>query len=118
MARLEALLAPAADGEPLRDAIGGLAAELGGAILWLDGRNASIALVAGSRAVAVQVLLELRSRSELGVLVSSREGMGGGAPASISVLEHVLSFLQTAVPGVVVRYRSDRDGPIRQAAAA
>jgi len=42
----------------------------------LDQRNASLALMPSSAAVAVQVLLELKGRGELGVLVTSREGMG------------------------------------------
>jgi hypothetical protein len=117
MARLEALLAPVADGEPLRVAIARLAQEMGGTVVWLDGRNASIMLTAGKAALAVQVLLELRPRSELVVLLSSREGMGSGAPLSGGVLEQLLVGLQAVAPGAQVLFRSDRDGPIRQVAA-
>lgn len=118
MARLEALLSPVADTEQLRDAIPYLVEELGGTFIWFDSRNASITLTAGPRALAVQVLLEVRTGRELGLLVRSREGMGNGAPLSTAVLERLLAGLQAAVPGAVVRFRSDRDGPIRQAAAA
>lgn len=118
MARLEALIAPVADGEQLRGALGRLAREMGGTFTWLDGRNASIALTAGPRALAVQVLLELRDGTELGVLLSSREGMGNGAPLSGAVLEQLLAGLQVAAPGARVLFRSDRDGPIRQLSRA
>ncbi|KMM16477.1 hypothetical protein [Synechococcus sp. GFB01] len=66
----------------------------------------------------MQVLLELRSSSELVLLVRSREGMGSGAPLSTAVLEQVLKLLQSALAGASVQFRSDRDGPIRKAAAA
>ena len=118
MARLEALIAPVVDGEPVRDAMAELAEALGGRFTWLDSRNGSIALTTGSRALAVQVLLEIRPRGELGVLVRSREGMGSGAPLSCAVLDQLLAGLQAGVPGARVLFRSDRDGPIRQAAAA
>ncbi|MCP9928606.1 hypothetical protein [Cyanobium sp. CH-040] len=118
MARLEALLAPAADGERLRAAMAALAGDLGGTFTWLDSRNTSIALTTGPRALTVQVLLEFRPGGDLGVLVSSREGMGNGAPLSTAVLKRLLAGLQAAAPAALVRFRSDRDGPIRQAAAA
>jgi len=74
MARLEALLAPAADDERLREAMASLARELGGIFTWLDGRNASINLTVGPRALAVQVLLELRVGGELeGLLLHGRQ---------------------------------------------
>ena len=114
MARLEALLAPVGDNESLRGAIAELARELGGMFTWLDRRNGSLALTTGG--LAVQVLLELRMGSELGVLLSSREGMGSGAPLSTAVLEQLLAGLQAAAPGARVLFRSDRDGPIRQGA--
>jgi hypothetical protein len=68
--------------------------------------------------VGQQVLLEIRPRCQLGVLVSSREGMGSGVPLSTAVLEGMLAGLQASVPAAAVRFRSDRDGPVRQAAAA
>ncbi|MCP9887829.1 hypothetical protein KBY96_07775 [Cyanobium sp. ATX 6A2] len=118
MARLEALLAPVADGEGFRAALAALAREMGGTFTWLDGRNASIALTAGPRALLVQVLLELRAGAELELLLSSREGMGNRAPLSTAVLEQLLAGLQAAAPGSRVLFRSDRDGPIRQRARA
>ncbi|MGB5136803.1 MAG: hypothetical protein WBN89_16720 [Prochlorococcaceae cyanobacterium] len=118
MARLEALLAPVADGGEFRGALAALAREMNGTLTWLDGRNASIVLTAGPRALAVQVLMEIRPRGELGVLVSSREGMGSGAPLSTAVLERLLAGLQVAAPGARLRFRSDRDGPVRHAAVA
>lgn len=49
------------------------------------------------------MLLELRANAELGLL-SSREGMGNGAPLSTAVLERLLADLQAAVPGAVLRF--------------
>jgi hypothetical protein len=118
MARLEALLAPVADGEEFRGALAALSRQMGGSFTWLDDRNASIALTKGPRALPVQVLLEIRPRCQLGVLVGSREGMGSGAPLSTAVLEEMLAGLQASVPAASVRFRSDRDGPVRQAAVA
>jgi hypothetical protein len=118
MARLEALLAPVSDGEDFRGAVAALAREMGGTVTWLDGRNLSIGLTAGPRGLPVQVLLELRGGAELGVLLSSREGMGGGAPLSGALLVQLLAGLQAAVPAARVLFRSDRDGPIRAAAVA
>ena len=71
-----------------------------------------------AQALPVQVLLELRGRGILGVLVSSREVMGRGAPISHGVLAQVLDQLTQVVPGAVVQFRSDRDGPVPQAANA
>ena len=48
-------------------------------------RVASLALLPVIAAVPVQVLLELRGKSQLGVLVTSREGMSRGAPLSCVV---------------------------------
>ena len=81
-----------------------------GTLTWLDQRNASLALLPSSAAVPVQVLLELKGRGELGVLVTSREGMGRGAPLSRGVLEQLLERLQQLLPDCSLRYRSDRDG--------
>ena len=83
-----------------------------GTFTWLDPRNASLALLPQSAAVPVQVLLELRGRNQLGVLVTSREGMSRGAPLSREVLEHVLAHLQALIPEAALTYRSDRDGPL------
>ena len=86
----------------------------GGTFTWLDPRNASVALMPGTAAVPVQVLIELRGRSELGILVTSREGMSRGAPLSREVLEHVLARVSELVPISALLYRSDRDGPVEQ----
>ena len=85
-----------------------------GTFTWLDQRNASLALLTGSAAVPVQVLLELRGRGELLVLVTSREGMGTGAPLTQSVHEQILQRLAQLLPEGVLQYRSDRDGPLER----
>ena len=78
MARFEALITPVADGQALRAALEQIAQSWGAALTWLDRRNASMDLVSGG--LPVKLLLELRRGDVLGVLVSSREGMGAGAP--------------------------------------
>ena len=113
MARFEALIKPIADGKALRDALEQLAQSWGGVLTWLDRRNASLDLVSGG--LPVKLLLELRRGDVLGVLVSSREGMGTGAPRSQKLLDQLLSVLLKHVPRAQVQYRSDRDGPIFQA---
>jgi len=75
--------------------------------------NACLSLSVGPSALAVQVLMELRSDDHLVVMVNSREGMGSGAPLSHGVLEQVLDVLAELSPGAALIYRSDRDGPIR-----
>ena len=89
-----------------------------GTFTWLDQRNASLALLPGSAAVPVQVLLELRGRGELLVPVTSREGMGTGAPLSRSVHEQLLQRLAQLMPESVLQYRSDRDGPLEPIATS
>ena len=84
----------------------------GGTFTWLDPRNASLVLLPDTAAVPVQVLLELRGRHQLGILVTSREGMSRGAPLSRAVLEQVLARLEELLPGCGLQYRSDRDGPV------
>jgi hypothetical protein len=113
MARFEALIKPIADGKALRDALEQLAQSWGGVLTWLDRRNASLDLVSGG--LPVKLLLELRRGDVLGVLVSSREGMGAGAPRIQKLLDQLLSELLKHVPRAQVQYRSDRDGPIFQA---
>ena len=83
-----------------------------GTFTWLDQRNAALALLPGRAAVPVQVLLELRGRGELLVLVTSREGMGTGAPLSRSVHERILQRLAQLIPESALQYRSDRDGAV------
>jgi hypothetical protein len=102
----------------LRSGLQRLATDLGGALLWLDERNAMLRLSPGTSGLSVQVLLELSNPGEVGVLVSSREGMGRGAPLSRQALEQVLTGLMRLGDQAVVRFRSDRDGPVRHAIAA
>ena len=114
MARLEALLKVKPSAEECRQTLNQLAVSLAAELTWLDPRNACLSLSAGTSALPVQVLMELRGTDQLGVLVNSREGMGSGAPLSHAVLEQVLDLLLKLSPGTDLTYRSDRDGPIRQ----
>ena len=86
----------------------------GGSFIWLDPRNTAIP---GSHALPVQVLQALRGRHELGVLVTSQEGMVRGAPLSHRVLEQVLGQLQAQIPTSELQFRSERDGPISRVVA-
>ena len=113
MARLEAILTGVPGDRELRLVLEQLHPGSAGTFTWLDPRNASLALLPSSAAVPVQVLLELKGRGELGVLVTSREGMGGGVPLSRGVLEQLLQRLQQLLPESGLRYRSDRDGPLK-----
>lgn len=117
LARLEALLTGMPTDQELRLALEQLAPRSDGTFTWLDQRNASLALMPGTAAVPVQVLLELRGRGELGVLITSREGMGNGAPLSHRVYEELLQRLQQMLPDCCLRYRSDRDGPVGSGSA-
>lgn len=83
-------------------------------LTWLDRRNASMALLLPPQGISVQLLLEFRGHGEITLLVSSREGMGKGAPQSLACFEQVLCLLHEHLPAAQLRYRSDRDGPIRQ----
>jgi len=119
LARLEALLTGMPEERELRLLLEQL--DPGpdrGTFTWLDQRNASLALLPGSAAVPVQVLLELRGRGELLVLVTSREGMGTGAPLTQSVHEQILQRLAQLMPESVLQYRSDRDGPLERITAS
>ena len=118
MARLEALLTGVPELQELRPVLEQLNPGAGGTFTWLDQRNASLALLPGSAALPVRVLLEIRERGELAVLVTSREGMGRGAPLSCGVLEQLLQRLQQLLPESGLRYRSDRDGPLEPMATS
>ena len=96
MARLEALLSGMPGDRELRLLLEQLDPGPGGSFTWLDPRNTAITVLPASHAFPVQVLLELRGRNELGVLVTSREGL-------ISHGEH-LSLRQPADAGVVRRF--------------
>ncbi len=118
MARLEAILTGVPGERELRLVLEQLDPGKAGTFTWLDQRNASLALLPGSAALPVQVLFELKGRGELGVLVTSREGMGRGAPLSRGVLEELLQRLQQLLPESGLRYRSDRDGPLKPMATS
>ena len=118
LARLEAILTGVPGDRELRLVLEQLHPGSAGTFTWLDQRNASLALLPSSAAVPVQVLLELKGRGELGVLVTSREGMGRGAPLSRCVLEQLLQRLQQLLPDSGLRYRSDRDGPLKPIATS
>jgi hypothetical protein len=118
LARLEAILTGVPGDRELRLVLELLDPGNAGTFTWLDQRNASLALMPSSAAVPVQVLLELKGRGELGVLVTSREGMGRGAPLSRGVLEQLLERLHQLLPESGLRYRSDRDGPLEPMAAS
>ena len=118
LARLEAILTGVPGDRELRLVLEQLDPGSAGTLTWLDQRNASLALLPSSAAVPVQVLLELKGRGELGVLVTSREGMGRGAPLSRGVLEQLLQRLQQLLPESGLRYRSDRDGPLKPSATS
>ena len=118
LARLEAILTGVPGDRELRLVLEQLDPGSAGTLTWLDQRNASLALLPSSAAVPVQVLLELKGRGELGVLVTSREGMGRGAPLSRGVLEQLLQRLQQLLPESGLRYRSDRDGPLKPLATS
>jgi hypothetical protein len=118
LARLEAILTGVPGDRELRLVLEQLDPGGAGTFTWLDQRNASLALLPSSAAVPIQVLLELKGRGELGVLVTSREGMGRGAPLSRGVLEQLLQRLQQLLPESGLRYRSDRDGPLEPVATS
>ncbi|MCX5937404.1 MAG: hypothetical protein NTW02_04175 [Cyanobium sp. LacPavin_0920_WC12_MAG_62_9] len=117
MARLEALLSGMPGDRELRLLLEQIDPGPGGSFTWLDPRNTAITVLPASHALPVQVLLELRGRHGLGVLVTSREGMGRGAPLSHGVLEQVLGQLQALIPTSELQFRSDRDGPISRVVA-
>ena len=116
LARLEAIFTGVPGNQELQVVLEQLDPASGGTFTWLDPRNASLALLPGTAAVPVQVLLELRGRGELGVMVTSREGMSRGAPLSRGVLEQILLRIRELLPKSRLQYRSDRDGPVEQAA--
>lgn len=94
-----------------------LGLELRVAVNWLDRRNASMALVLPPQGLGVQLLLEFQKHGVITVLVNSREGRGHGAPQTRHCFEHLPRLLGLEAPSAQLLYRSDRDGPIRQAPA-
>ena len=91
-----------------------LAAPIGVEACWLDRTTVSMPLVLQPHGLTVQVLLECRPHGQLMLLVSSREGMGHGAPATRQVFDRLLEAMAQGLPQAQWLYRSDRDGPIRQ----
>lgn len=118
MARLEAQLTGMPAEPDAHRCIEDLAKALGEPCNWIDLRNAAIAIHAGAVSLPIQVLLELKGRGQLGVLISSREPLGRGAPLSQAVLEQVLEHLGRLIPDAQLLYRSDRDGPLLHAGVA
>lgn len=117
MARFEVLLKPVAgtsDGKAVRAAIEQQAGDWGAVADWLDERNVSLIVAATPSVLPVKMLFELESGGALAVLVSSQEGMGGGAPHARLVLEQLLAGLAQLLVDWKVVYRSDCDGPVRQ----
>ena len=91
-----------------------LARALGVELTWLDRHNASMALLLQPQGLSVRLLLEFHGHGQITLLVSSREGMGKGAPQTLSCFERVLTLLCEQLPAAQLCYRSDRDGPVRQ----
>lgn len=118
VARLEAQLAGMPAEPDAHRCIEDLAQALGEPCNWLDARNAALAIHAGSLSLPIQVLLELKGRGQLGVLISSREAVGRGAPLTKSLLNQVLEHLGRLIPDAQLLYRSDRDGPLLHAGVA
>ena len=118
MARLEAQLTGMPAEPDAHRCIEDLAKALGEPCNWIDLRNAAIAIHAGALSLPIQVLLELKGRGQLGVLISSREAAGRGAPLTGSVLNQVLEQLGRLIPDAQLLYRSDRDGPLVHAGVA
>ncbi|MCP9891757.1 hypothetical protein KBY57_11945 [Cyanobium sp. Aljojuca 7D2] len=115
MARYEAHLhCPGLELASFQQQLNRLADTLGVELTWLDQRNASMAQLLPPQGISVQLLLEFRGHGEITCLLSSREGMGKGAPQSRACFEQVLALLAEQLPAIELRYRSDRDGPIRQ----
>ena len=115
MARYEAhLQCPGLELGSFQQQLDRLASALGVELTWLDRRNASMALLLQPQGLSVRLLLEFHSHGQITLLVSSREGMGKGAPQTCDCFEHVLARLSEQLPVAQLRYRSDRDGPVRQ----
>ena len=91
-----------------------IAAEIKAELCWLDLRNASLATLAGTRKLRVEILVEINPASSCSILLKSAEGMGNGAPLTTAVLQRLLELLRQFIPAAAVSYRSDQDGPIRK----
>lgn len=115
MARLEVQLISGLLVQDTRHCIITLGDRMGVTCNWIDSRNASLAIHVEALTFPVQVLIELKSRGQLGVLATSSEAGSRGAPLSLIVFEQVISHLSRLIPGMEVFYRSDRDGPVPRA---
>jgi len=62
----------------------------------------------------VRLLLEFKAPGEITLLLSSREGMGKGAPQTLHCFERVLALLSEQLTATQLSYRSDRDCPVKQ----
>ena len=115
MARYEAQLHwPEREFKAVETLVSRLGESLGVQACWLDHNNVSLPLVVQPEGLTVQVLLESRPHGELMLLVSSREGMGHGAPITQQVFARLVTAVDQELPQARWIYRSDRDGPIRQ----
>jgi hypothetical protein len=115
MARYEAhLLCPALESGTHQQTAEQLAGALGVELTWLDRRNASMALLLQPQGLSVRLLLEFQAPGEITLLLSSRKGMGKDAPQTLACFERVLALLSEQLPAPQLRYRSDRDGPVKQ----
>ena len=115
MARYEAhLQCPGLELAVFQQQLNGVAGAVGSELNWLDKRNASMALLLPPQGISVRLLLEFRGHGDFTCLLSSREGMGKGAPQSKACFERVLALLAEQLPATELRYRSDRDGPVQQ----
>jgi hypothetical protein len=121
MARIEALLKPvpgSSDCIAVRTVIEQQAAAWGAVAEWLDERNVSLTVALAPTSMPVKLLFELDASGALVVLVSSQEGMVGGAPQTRLVLEQLLGGLAHLLVNWQVVFRSDRDGPVRHSLAS
>ena len=115
MARYEAhLQCPGLELARFQQQLNGVAQAVGAELNWLDKRNATIALLLQPQGISVRLLFEFRGHGDITCLLSSREGMGRGAPQSKACFERVLTLLAEQLQSFDLSYRSDRDGPIRQ----
>jgi hypothetical protein len=115
MARYEAhLQCPGLELASFQQQLNGVAQAVGAELNWLDKRNATIALLFQPHGISVRLLFEFRGHGDITCLLSSREGMGKGAPQTLACFERVLALLSQQLPAPQLRYRSDRDGPVKQ----
>lgn len=69
----------------------------------------------GGESQQMQLFADVQTKASGAVLelvLLSREAMGTAAPQTRSVFERLLELLQSQVHGLVIRFRSDRDGAL------